>query len=203
MRDLPTVTSPCTPVPISRLFPPGGGDSPRRVSSTSVSLISNKPLSISITPPVLPLCFANALLTLYAVHETGVDCKLPLLGESWAGLLLDRNFCHQLSTRQGRRALYDLDTWIQTDFLMCQNVSYGIMTLSVSVTPISFHCHEELIIKLDVNFSTVAFCLTAGTLTLFMSLLAIVAGYAVKEQTSPLSLVEISRDTVFWLVDTL
>ena len=80
---------------------------------------------------------------------------------------------------------------------MCQNVSYGIMTLSVSVTPTSFHCHEELIIKLDVNFSTVAFCLTAGTLTLFMSLLAIVAGYAVKDQTSPLSLVEISRDTVF------
>ena len=37
-------------------------------------------LDISITPPVLPLCFANALLTLYAVHEPGVDCKLPLLG---------------------------------------------------------------------------------------------------------------------------
>ena len=80
MRDLQTVGSPCTPVPISRLFPPNDGDDPRRVS-TSVSLISNKPLSISITPPVLPLCFANALLTLYAVHETGVDCKLPLLGE--------------------------------------------------------------------------------------------------------------------------
>ena len=200
MRDLPTVTSPCTPVPISRLFPPGGGDSPRRVSSTSVSLISNKPLSISITPPVLPLCFANALLTLYAVHETGVDCKLPLLGESSAGLLLDRNFCHQLSTRQGRRALYDLDTWIQTDFFICRNASYDI----ISVSDINIMTwHEELFIKLDVNFSTVAFCLTAGTLTLFMSLLAIVAGYAVKEQTSPLSLVEISRDTVFWLVDTL
>ena len=69
-----------TPVPISRLFPTNEVDQSRNFS-TSFSMISTKPLNISITPPVLPLCFANALLMLYAVHETGVDCKLPLLGQ--------------------------------------------------------------------------------------------------------------------------
>ena len=48
-------------------------------SKPSSNAVTRETLNITITPPVLPLCFANALLTLYAVHEP-VDCKLPLLG---------------------------------------------------------------------------------------------------------------------------
>ena len=51
------------------------------INDTISITMGRETLSISITPPVLPLCFANALLTLYAVHEPGVDCKLPLLGD--------------------------------------------------------------------------------------------------------------------------
>ena len=52
-----------------------------RDNMTTITMTGDS-LDISITPPVLPLCFANALLTLYAVHEPGVDCKLPLLGKN-------------------------------------------------------------------------------------------------------------------------
>ena len=55
--------------------------SSRRGDNLTSFTMAGDSLNISITPPVLPLCFANALLTLYAVHEPGVDCKLPLLGE--------------------------------------------------------------------------------------------------------------------------
>ena len=55
--------------------------SSRRDNLTTITA-TGASLDISITPPVLPLCFANALLTLYAVHEPGVDCKLPLLGKN-------------------------------------------------------------------------------------------------------------------------
>ena len=84
LLQTPTVPRPeeaPTPVPISKLYPANDVENSRNFS-TSFSMISSRPLNISITPPVLPLCFANALLMLYAVHETGVDCKLPLLGES-------------------------------------------------------------------------------------------------------------------------
>ena len=38
-------------------------------SKPSSNAVTRETLNITITPPVLPLCFANALLTLYAVHE--------------------------------------------------------------------------------------------------------------------------------------
>ena len=56
--------------------------SSRRADNLTTITLTGDSLDISITPPVLPLCFANALLTLYAVHEPGVDCKLPLLGKN-------------------------------------------------------------------------------------------------------------------------
>ena len=68
-----------TPRPITRLFP---SDSVSRQGGTVVTSFSQRPFNITITPPVLPLCFANALLTLYAVNEPGVDCKLHLLGRA-------------------------------------------------------------------------------------------------------------------------
>ena len=57
--------------------------SSRRADNLTTITLTGDSLDISIAPPVLPLCFANALLTLYAVHEPGVDCKLPLLGEKF------------------------------------------------------------------------------------------------------------------------
>lgn len=60
--------------------------SSRRDNLTTITATGDS-LDISITPPVLPLCFANALLTLYAVHEPGVDCKLPLLGKNYSCMI--------------------------------------------------------------------------------------------------------------------
>ena len=39
----------------------------------------------SITPPVLPLAFANALLTLYTVNDES-QCKLHLLGKLFTSI---------------------------------------------------------------------------------------------------------------------
>ena len=76
-----------TPRPISRLCP---SNSASRQAGTMVTSFSQRPFNITITPPVLPLCFANALLTLYAVNEPGVDCKLHLLGKIVQTLLLHK-----------------------------------------------------------------------------------------------------------------
>ena len=40
----------------------------------------NETKNFAMSPPLLPLCFANTLLTLYTINEFGVDCKLHLLG---------------------------------------------------------------------------------------------------------------------------
>ena len=66
-----------TPKPITRVFP---SNTTSRQDERETDF-SQTPFNITITPPVLPLCFANALLTLYAVNEPGVDCKLHLLGK--------------------------------------------------------------------------------------------------------------------------
>ena len=78
-----------TPRPISRLCP---SNSASRQAGTVITSFSQKPFNITITPPVLPLCFANALLTLYAVNEPGVDCKLHLLGKIVQDLFFDLNW---------------------------------------------------------------------------------------------------------------
>ena len=82
----------CTPrtIPMSSLSrlrglhpppTPSHQSKPGQEGHSLILSVGRDTLNISITPPVLPLCFANALLTLYAVHEPGVDCKLPLLGK--------------------------------------------------------------------------------------------------------------------------
>ena len=81
-RPMSTVSSGLPLLQLSCLQSRRVSRSSRRADNLTTITMAGDSLNISIAPPVLPLCFANALLTLYAVHEPGVDCKLPLLGKS-------------------------------------------------------------------------------------------------------------------------